>query len=67
MVPAFLDPNLKLKDLPYGVSFASAATGFDDYTANISVHAMPFYILCDIMLGEQHKQRLLNNTYVFSK
>lgn len=44
MVPAFLDPNLKLEDLPYGVSFASAATGFDDYTANISVHAVPFYI-----------------------
>ncbi|KAI4296852.1 hypothetical protein L6164_036772 [Bauhinia variegata] len=36
IVPAFLDPNLKLADLPYGVSFASAATGYDDYTANIS-------------------------------
>ncbi|XP_054801236.1 GDSL esterase/lipase At5g45950 [Prosopis cineraria] len=35
-VPAFLDPNLKLSDLPHGVSFASAATGYDDFTANIS-------------------------------
>lgn len=38
MLPAFLDPNLKVEDLPYGVSFASAATGFDDYTANVVVH-----------------------------
>ncbi|XP_061341558.1 GDSL esterase/lipase At5g45950 [Gastrolobium bilobum] len=36
IIPAFLDPNLKLEDLPYGVSFASAATGYDDYTANVS-------------------------------
>ncbi|KAL2341816.1 hypothetical protein Fmac_009756 [Flemingia macrophylla] len=36
VVPPFLDPNLKPEDLPYGVSFASAATGFDDYTAEVS-------------------------------
>ncbi|KAF7803367.1 GDSL esterase/lipase [Senna tora] len=36
IVPAFLDPKLKLEDLPHGVSFASAATGYDDFTANIS-------------------------------
>ncbi|KAJ1394007.1 SGNH hydrolase superfamily [Sesbania bispinosa] len=36
VIPAFLDPKLKAEDLPYGVSFASAATGYDDYTANVS-------------------------------
>ncbi|RDY01690.1 GDSL esterase/lipase [Mucuna pruriens] len=36
VIPPFLDPNLKAEDLPYGVSFASAATGFDDYTAEVS-------------------------------
>ncbi|KAI9120689.1 hypothetical protein K1719_007722 [Acacia pycnantha] len=36
IVPAFLDPNLKPSDLPHGVSFASAASGYDDFTANIS-------------------------------
>ncbi|XP_027339434.1 GDSL esterase/lipase At5g45950 [Abrus precatorius] len=36
MIPAFLDPHLKVEDLPYGVSFASAATGVDDYTAEVS-------------------------------
>ncbi|KAG4945648.1 hypothetical protein AAZX31_15G076600 [Glycine max] len=35
-IPPFLDPNLKPEDLQYGVSFASAATGFDDYTAEVS-------------------------------
>ncbi|PON57394.1 Lipase [Trema orientale] len=36
IVPAFLDPNLKESDMVHGVSFASAASGYDDYTANIS-------------------------------
>ncbi|QCD76823.1 GDSL esterase/lipase At5g45950 [Vigna unguiculata] len=36
VIPPFLDPNLKPEDLEYGVSFASAATGFDDYTAEVS-------------------------------
>ncbi|KAG2687758.1 hypothetical protein I3760_09G065600 [Carya illinoinensis] len=35
-VPAFLDPNLKPTDLLHGVSFASAASGYDDLTANLS-------------------------------
>ncbi|KAL5576643.1 hypothetical protein UlMin_018342 [Ulmus minor] len=35
-VPGFLDPNLKQADMVHGVSFASAASGYDDYTANIS-------------------------------
>lgn len=37
VIPAFLDPNLKATDLLYGVSFASADSGYDDLTANLSV------------------------------
>ncbi|KAB5560656.1 hypothetical protein DKX38_005613 [Salix brachista] len=36
IIPAFLDPNLKPADLLHGVSFASAASGYDDLTANLS-------------------------------
>ena len=39
IVPGFLDPNLKEADMIHGVSFASAASGYDDYTANISVRS----------------------------
>ncbi|GAV87036.1 Lipase_GDSL domain-containing protein [Cephalotus follicularis] len=35
-IPAFLDRNLKPTDLLHGVSFASAASGYDDLTANLS-------------------------------
>ncbi|KAK9150314.1 hypothetical protein Syun_008623 [Stephania yunnanensis] len=35
-LPAFLDPNLKKEDLLHGVSFASAGSGFDDLTANLT-------------------------------
>ncbi|KAK4759165.1 hypothetical protein SAY87_022296 [Trapa incisa] len=36
VIPGFLDPALKKADLPHGVSFASAASGYDDFTANLS-------------------------------
>ncbi|XP_038690134.1 GDSL esterase/lipase At5g45950 [Tripterygium wilfordii] len=35
-IPAFLDPKLKREDLLHGISFASAASGYDDLTANLS-------------------------------
>ncbi|KAK1275843.1 GDSL esterase/lipase [Acorus gramineus] len=35
-IPAFLDPNLKPEELRHGVSFASAASGYDDLTANLT-------------------------------
>lgn len=37
IIRGFLDPDLEKKDLLYGVSFASAASGYDDLTANLSV------------------------------
>ncbi|XP_020080828.1 GDSL esterase/lipase At5g45950-like [Ananas comosus] len=33
VIPAFLDPNLKPEQLKYGVSFASAASGYDELTS----------------------------------
>ncbi|KAH9748918.1 GDSL esterase/lipase [Citrus sinensis] len=35
-IPAFLDPTIKKIDLLHGVSFASAGSGYDDLTANLS-------------------------------
>ncbi|CAN1853948.1 GDSL esterase/lipase At5g45950 [Linum perenne] len=41
IIPAFLDPRLKPADLLHGVSFASAASGYDELTANYSeMHRM---------------------------
>ncbi|XP_010260395.1 PREDICTED: GDSL esterase/lipase At5g45950-like [Nelumbo nucifera] len=36
IIPGFLDRNLKVEDLLHGVSFASAASGYDDLTANLT-------------------------------
>ncbi|KAF3451402.1 hypothetical protein FNV43_RR07497 [Rhamnella rubrinervis] len=36
IIPAFLSSNLKPTDLVHGVSFASAASGYDELTANLS-------------------------------
>lgn len=46
-VPAYLDPTLGLEDLLTGVTFASAGSGFDPVTAQITVrrlHLSPSYI-----------------------
>ncbi|KAL1289117.1 hypothetical protein HN51_057900 [Arachis hypogaea] len=76
IVPPFLDPNLKLEDLPYGVSFASAATGYDDLTANIS-NVLPvskqleyfehYKIHMRKLLGEKRAEFIIRNAlYVIS-
>lgn len=36
MIPGFLDPNITKQDLLHAVSFASAGSGYDDLTANLS-------------------------------
>ncbi|KAI3456198.1 hypothetical protein Pfo_012861 [Paulownia fortunei] len=36
LVRAFLDPSITRKDVLHGVSFASAASGYDELTANLS-------------------------------
>lgn len=53
-IPAFLNPKRMKSDLIHGVSFASAASGYDDLTANLSVrsleimiyHPLFFFIKC---------------------
>ncbi|CAN6444206.1 unnamed protein product [Victoria cruziana] len=36
VIPPFLKPGLRREDLLHGVSFASAASGYDDLTANLT-------------------------------
>ncbi|KAL3851369.1 hypothetical protein ACJIZ3_013251 [Penstemon smallii] len=36
LIKAFLDPNITKKDILHGVSFASADSGYDEYTANLT-------------------------------
>ncbi|PIA31315.1 hypothetical protein AQUCO_05100091v1 [Aquilegia coerulea] len=36
LIPGYLQPKLRKKNLLHGVSFASAASGYDDLTANIT-------------------------------
>ncbi|KAF6154783.1 hypothetical protein GIB67_032395 [Kingdonia uniflora] len=36
IIPGFLDPHLKKKNLLHGVRFASAASCYDDLTANLT-------------------------------
>ncbi|KAK8692595.1 hypothetical protein V6N13_076052 [Hibiscus sabdariffa] len=44
-LPPYLDPNLSIEEMMTGVSFASAGTGLDPLTAQISVGISPFFFL----------------------
>lgn len=71
LVPAYLDPNLQIKDFPTGVSFASGGTGYDPLTP-ISVGALSFpdqlkmfkeYILkLKGLVGEEKTNYILTNS-----
>lgn len=37
LIPAYLDPSLKVQDLQTGVSFASGGCGYDPQTPQIAV------------------------------
>lgn len=51
-VPAYLDPTLGLEDLLTGVTFASAGSGFDPVTAEITVRNLnPVTYICMYMFG----------------
>ncbi|RYQ95296.1 hypothetical protein Ahy_B08g090418 [Arachis hypogaea] len=45
-IPAYLDPKYKISDFASGVSFASAATGYDNATSNVLV----INALCNALL-----------------
>lgn len=37
IVRGFLEPHMEKEDMLHGVSFASAGSGYDDLTANLTV------------------------------
>ncbi|GLJ50128.1 hypothetical protein SUGI_1066580 [Cryptomeria japonica] len=56
-IPPFLDPNLNTQDLLTGVSFASAGTGFDNFTSAVG-SAIPMWK--EVELFKTYKGRLEN-------
>uniref|UniRef100_A0A0D9XB66 GDSL esterase/lipase n=1 Tax=Leersia perrieri TaxID=77586 RepID=A0A0D9XB66_9ORYZ len=54
-IPAYLDANLSIHDLSTGVSFASAATGLDNATADV-LRVIP--IAQQLRYFKEYKQRL---------
>lgn len=54
LIPPYLDPNLEIKDLLTGVSFASAGSGFDPLTSAIPVMSLlnlPFALSAILFLN----------------
>ncbi|KAM7260282.1 hypothetical protein ACFE04_016023 [Oxalis oulophora] len=72
-VPPFLDPNLSDDDIRTGVSFASAGTGFDDLTAQVS-NVIPIWKQIDMfkkyierlrgIVGEAEANKTIYNSLV---
>lgn len=69
-IPAFLDPKLRPHDILHGVSFASAASGYDDLTANLSnvlsfskqlKHFMSYKIHLKKLVGEDEAEKIIRN------
>ncbi|XP_024024764.1 GDSL esterase/lipase At5g45950 [Morus notabilis] len=70
IIPGFLDPHLKVANMVHGVSFASAASGYDDYTANISnvlplsaqlKYFMHYKVKVRRLLGEKRADDIIRN------
>ncbi|KAL3825478.1 hypothetical protein ACJIZ3_021507 [Penstemon smallii] len=68
-VPPYLDPTLSLEDMKTGVCFASAATGFDPLTAQltnvISIQKQLEYFKeyktrMEVYIGEERTKKLIN-------
>ncbi|XP_030528933.1 GDSL esterase/lipase At5g45950 [Rhodamnia argentea] len=69
-IPAFLDPKLTKSDVLHGVSFASAASGYDDFTANISTvlsvskqleYFLHYKIHLSKFVGGKKAEEIINN------
>ncbi|KAF2563329.1 hypothetical protein F2Q70_00017896 [Brassica cretica] len=69
-IPAFLDPTLTQADLPRGASFASAGSGYDDLTANISnvwsfstqaTYFLHYKIHLNKLVGPLESAKMINN------
>ncbi|KAK6917649.1 GDSL lipase/esterase [Dillenia turbinata] len=76
IIPGFLDPTLKKEDLVHGASFASASSGYDDLTANLSnVLTLPRQLkyfqhykihLRQLMGVEEADKRISNGIFLLS-
>ncbi|CAK9152563.1 unnamed protein product [Ilex paraguariensis] len=49
IVKGFLDPQTRTSDVVHGVSFASAGSGYDDLTANLSVSFLSIWSLQNVL------------------
>ncbi|KAK1398682.1 GDSL esterase/lipase [Heracleum sosnowskyi] len=74
-VPPFTDPNLPQSELPTGVCFASAGSGYDDTTSETQVipvtqqyqtHFKSYKQRLIGMVGELNAKNILQNSLVFS-
>lgn len=70
IIRGFLDPHLNKIDMLHGVSFASAASGYDDLTANLSsvislsqqvVYLKHYIIHLRRLVGANKAEELINN------
>ncbi|XP_044512034.1 GDSL esterase/lipase EXL1-like isoform X2 [Mangifera indica] len=57
LLPAYLDPNLRLEDLPTGVNFASGGAGYDPLTATVET-AIP--LADQLELFKEYTEKLKN-------
>ncbi|KAK3039901.1 hypothetical protein RJ639_027736 [Escallonia herrerae] len=73
IIPGFLDPHMKKADLLHGVSFASAGSGYDDLTANLTTvlsvaqqlkYFMHYKIHLREMVGEKRAKEIVSNAIV---
>ncbi|KAL8468149.1 hypothetical protein ACS0TY_031403 [Phlomoides rotata] len=73
-VKAFLDPAITKNDLMHGVSFASAASGYDELTANISnvlsiskqlEYFRHYKVQLRNLVGAKESKRIIHNALVF--
>ncbi|KAI8525600.1 hypothetical protein RHMOL_Rhmol13G0243100 [Rhododendron molle] len=66
VIPAFLDPTLTSADLLHGVSFASAGSGYDELTSNLS-YFRHYKIHLGHLVGEVKAEEITSNAiYVLS-
>jgi hypothetical protein len=53
-VPAYLDPKYNISDFATGVSFASAATGYDNATSDVLVSSSYLKLYCKVQVHTIH-------------
>ena len=60
VIRGFLDSTMEKVDLLHGVSFASAGSGYDDLTTNLSVRFFLFW-----GVGSRQEHELTQNFFLF--